>query len=112
MITGSTDTLPVWAHLRESSRNDVEQGAYVNNLRIRDWTSLFASLWPGHILRAVRTDDVALIRELERIRRHGELDGYDDDELLTDHLQVVWLRPEAHVPSAGPFDRPASAGGA
>ena len=73
-----------------SARDSVQQGAYVNHLRVGDWRALFSRVWPGcHIDASSVEEDNRFVEELARARQAGELEGYDDDELLTDRVQVL-----------------------
>ena len=112
LITGSVGDFPLWAHLRDSARDSVQQGAYVNDLRVGDWRALFSGVWPGcHIDTSSLEEDNRFVAELARARQAGELEGYPDDELLTDRVRVLWIRPEtqgAHTTDPAAESDPAS----
>ena len=93
LISEPLGSIPLWAHLRDSSRDRVRQGAYVNDLRVGDWVSLFSRIWPGCLIETTQFDQPRFLEALECARRQGELQEYNDDELLTDRIHVYWNRP-------------------
>jgi len=84
-----------WAHLRPSIAHEVQQGAFVNHLRIADWLELFARHFDQVSSTNVPLGEVnphksqqRLREELALAREAGELEGFDDEELLTHQLIV------------------------
>ncbi|MDB2686259.1 hypothetical protein N9Y42_03540, partial [Mariniblastus sp.] len=78
-----------WAHLRPSISDEVQQGAYVNELRIGDWVELFKKHFDVITDQLVPSKDPELAQlkiELDAAREANELAEYGDDELLAYHL--------------------------
>ena len=78
-----------WAHLRPEIADEVQQGAYVNEIRIKQWIDIFQRHFhkSSHQLVFPQTDVLdTLKKELDVARQSGELKGFDDDELLAFHL--------------------------
>ena len=78
-----------WAHLRPAIANEVQQGAYVNELRIGDWLELFESHFGKMTHKLIPSPEPELTQlrtELDAARQADELAAYEDDELLAFHL--------------------------
>ena len=78
-----------WAHLRPSISKEVQQGAYVNELRICDWLQLFEKHFEkmAHQLVPCKEPELAQLKiELAAARQADELAEYGDEELLAFHL--------------------------
>lgn len=89
VITGTVGTDRVrWPHLRPKYQHTVQQGAYVNNLRLDDWRRLFMEVVPNANVDV--TIDESLREPLRQAREAGDLEGYGDEELLTDRVVVTW----------------------
>jgi SAM-dependent methyltransferase len=88
-IAGGAEPAPPWAHLLPESRGLVEQGAWVNTLRIDDWRRLALETWPDARIELLPTKDKALVSALEAARAAGKLDGFGDDELLASHVVIA-----------------------
>jgi 2-polyprenyl-3-methyl-5-hydroxy-6-metoxy-1,4-benzoquinol methylase len=86
--------LPYWAHLRPETSQLVSSNSYVNKLSIREWKKLLYEDLPGVQIQSVMQDDVPrLAHELQALRAAGELGDYSDEELMTNCLQVAWVKP-------------------
>lgn len=78
-----------WAHLRPSISSEVQQGAYVNQIRIPQWIDLFNSHFDESSDQLVNPNPQqleALKKELALARQKGELADFEDEELLAFHL--------------------------
>lgn len=91
-ISGGTDPAPPWAHLVPETQPLVQQGAWVNTLRIRDWEELGRAVWPDARFATDRLDQGRFAAELAQARARGLLADFSDDELLTTHLIIAGLR--------------------
>jgi SAM-dependent methyltransferase len=86
--------LPYWCHLRPDKAHLVSSNSYVNKLSIFEWNKLLREELPGVEIQSVMQDDVPrLAEELKALRAAGELEGYSDEELMTNCLQVAWVKP-------------------
>jgi SAM-dependent methyltransferase len=92
-ITQSANPPRPWAHLLEGERAAVQQGAFVNTLRIDDWRQLFAQHFPGCSCLPVPLDSDHFPPALADVRARGLLREYSDEELLTDDLICAWRKP-------------------
>jgi SAM-dependent methyltransferase len=92
-ITQSPNPPHPWAHLVESERHTIQQGAFVNTLRIADWRSLFERHFPGVVFRQENLDGDRFAVALRELRGRGLLREFTDEELLTDDLIVAWRCP-------------------
>jgi SAM-dependent methyltransferase len=87
--------LPLWPHLRRPHKHKVIQNTYLNRLSLAEWRNLFSDALPGVQVDALMDDsDPDHRSELARIREHGELADYSDEELLSVTLKAVWKRRE------------------
>lgn len=92
-ITQSANPPRPWAHLLEGERDTVQQGAFVNTLRINDWRQLFAQHFPGGSCQLAPLDGARFPPALADVRARGLLGEYSDEELLTDDLICAWRKP-------------------
>ena len=88
MLTGELPTY--WPHLRPELQDNVQYTTYCNRLRLQEWRTLFDDIMPG--VRFIYETDPQLIPALCELRDVGELDQFDNDELLTDCLVAVWQK--------------------
>ncbi len=93
VMSGDRRTLPLWAHLRPQHRELVASNAYLNEWGVDRWRELFASMLPGSDVVLRGDDDPARRVQLAALQRTGELEGYNDDELLNADLYCFWQRP-------------------
>jgi hypothetical protein len=91
-ITSSKDAPEPWSHLIPDRISTVQQGAFVNNLRLRDWEALFREKCPGVVFDKVYIDDNKIKLSLQQFRLMGHLDEYEDSELLTNYCIVYWKK--------------------
>lgn len=84
---------PLWPHLRAQYRHLVQQGAYVNDLRLDDWRSLVQETLPSARVTTSQLTHPRALREFQELRRGHECPDYSDEELLTDRITVLWKRP-------------------
>jgi len=92
-IGGGTTDLPEWAHLRPQFAPRVREAAYLNGLRLSEWSRIVETAMPGNafvIEQPQRNDLEPLAR---RLHADGELLEYGLDELLTSMVSVVWRKP-------------------
>lgn len=85
-----------WAHLRPSISHEVQSGAFVNEVRANEWIKLFEANFLNvtselEPVKPSRMEELQL--ELANARKAGELEGYEDEELLTDHVIVRCENP-------------------
>jgi SAM-dependent methyltransferase len=92
-ITQSKDAPQPWSHLIPDYSDNVQQGAFVNTLRLQDWESLFHAKCPGVVFDKVYLDDSKMKEFLKNARMKGYLSDYDDEELLTNYYVVAWKKP-------------------
>lgn len=91
-VMAGNDTLPKWPHLRTGKQHLVIQNAWLNMLRLADWTSLFEREMPGCRFW-VDTDRLTHLEpEARRLQAAGELTDYTLEELLTRTLAVTWRK--------------------
>jgi len=93
-FTGGIDDLPPWGHLRESTRDQIRPSAYLNELRIADWQSLFDELTPGATVYLDQVDHAAKFEHLLVGEVSDELEGYSREELLTVNLVATWRKSD------------------
>lgn len=93
LIAGHRGDLPLWAHLRPHHASVVRPGAFVNMLGLRDVQRICERHMPGAVFEAPPVKDPSLPGKLRELRERGELDGYDDEELLAVRLKVAWKKP-------------------
>lgn len=93
IFSGERGDLPLWSHLRPQHRHRVQTNSYLNELRLRDWDSLFSRHFPNARLMRFEHDRSSQLGELAKLREEGELAGYSDEELLTVDLAALWVKP-------------------
>jgi SAM-dependent methyltransferase len=93
-ITGAEDAPVPWAHLIPKFRETVEQGAFVNTLRISDWESLFRDYCRGVAFATRPIHDRRVDGWLDKHRACHFLSDFSDEELLTDEMVVAWNKPK------------------
>lgn len=93
MLSLDESPIPPWAHLRERFTDQVQQGAYVNGLKIGEWRELFERIMPGAEIHMPHVQQQRLLDEFAAIRSGHEIDHHTDDELLVDHVTVKWKKP-------------------
>lgn len=87
VITRSVEQPPPWGHLVSSLRQQVNQGAWVNNLTVTGWRELFGRMSPGCVIELEPTLNAAALEALPRMRgRHTELSRFTDEELLAEYV--------------------------
>ncbi len=84
--TGEQDQLPIWGHLRTSTRHQFQRDTYLNEWRLQQWRDLFDELAPGY-QEFRQTYDTEQLHDLSSIR--NELTDYTDEELFT--VDVIFL---------------------
>lgn len=95
VLAGDRDEIPMWAHLRPQHAHLVSSNSYLNRMKLADWRELFAEHLPGGrvtLHQRNREEEEPLLRDL---RTQGELAEFDDDELLTDVVSIVWQKDGA-----------------
>lgn len=95
-FTGATSALPPWAHLRPATRHLVQPSSVLNGWRLRQWRETFARLTPGYVEFQERYGEEKLRARLTPELR-AELQGYDDEELLTVDAFFLWRKPSVLV---------------
>lgn len=91
-FTGQEETLPIWGHLRESTRNQIRPSSYLNRWRLSQWRELFSSLAPGYVefLEAHDSRHKYGPRITPEIR--AELCDFTEEELFTIDAIYVWRK--------------------
>lgn len=91
-FTGLSDKLPLWGHLRSSTRHLIHPSAYLNTWRLSQWRGLFSEKAPNfeeflethggeHHYRRLMTSDL-----------RSELCEYTDEELFTVDALYMWMK--------------------
>ena len=92
-FTGNEDELPLWAHLRPSTKDQIDPSSYLNEWRLSQWRQLFSEITPNH-------DEY--LESYEHPERYGpqltgslqqELSQYTREELLTVEAIYSWKKP-------------------
>jgi SAM-dependent methyltransferase len=92
-FTGGEDDLPLWGHLRQSTRHLIRPSCYLNEWRLGHWRALYGELAPGadEFLEA-RSQDKERWENLSPDARQ-ELAGYSREELLSVDVIYAWRKP-------------------
>jgi len=90
---GRRDSIPPWSHLRPQYRSLVQPNSYLNEIRLVQWRELFSRHWPGVTFRLRPERDPAIRGALAPLQADGELEGYEDEELLSVYLVAEWVKP-------------------
>jgi glycosyltransferase involved in cell wall biosynthesis/SAM-dependent methyltransferase len=90
---GRRESIPPWSHLRPRYRHLVQPNSYLNEIRLAQWRDLCSQHWPGVTFRLRGERDPAIRSALASIRAGGELDEYEDEELLSVYLVAEWVKP-------------------
>ena len=93
LLGGRSADLPFWAHLRPQHEHLIQQSAYLNGLRLKEWERIFESAMPRHELILVQPGRENLEPEASRLKRQGELSDYSMDELVTTKVILLWRKP-------------------
>jgi SAM-dependent methyltransferase len=93
-FTGDPDSLPLWAHLRLKTRNQVQPSAFLNEWRLADWRDLFSSLAPGYYEFLEQYEHPERYGPFLQGELRGELSDYRDEELLTVNSVYCWKKPD------------------
>ncbi len=92
-FTGNEGALPLWAHLRPSTKAQIEPSSYLNEWRLSQWRKLFSEITPGH---------QEYLESYEHPEKYGpqltgplqqELSQYTKEELLTVEAIYSWKKP-------------------
>jgi SAM-dependent methyltransferase len=99
MISGDSvaGSIPTWAHLRPQHVAATRDSAYLNRLRLREWTDLFEETAPGCRFVFRQPDAEANEQEARRLRAQGELLDFELDELITAEVFVLWQKPSLKI---------------
>jgi hypothetical protein len=82
---------PLWPHLRPEYEHTVHPAAYLNQVRLDEWRSLFRDVMPGVAFITERQDE-EIGDGLAKLREAGELASYTDEELMTVNLVAIWKK--------------------
>jgi SAM-dependent methyltransferase len=94
ILAGNRGTLPLWAHLRKSTKPLVQPNSFLNEWRLAKYEEMFTRLIPGVTLHKFQRDIAEQKPAIADIRRAGDfIEDYSDEELLTDELVAVWKKP-------------------
>ena len=95
ILAGQRGDLPYWAHLRDDARHLVIENSFLNKIRLTDWEAMAAEELPGSTIESELDERESAARELEAARAQGALAEYEDPELLTVAMNVVWTKPDS-----------------
>ena len=95
IFSGRRQSIPPWAHLRPQCRHLVQPNSYLNEIRLSQWKDLFSRHWPGVGFRLRPEPDPAIQGALAPLRAAGELEEYEDEELLSVYVVAEWVKPGA-----------------
>ena len=90
---GRRASIPPWSHLRPQCRHLVQPNSYLNEIRLDQWRDLFSQHWPGVTFRLRPERDPAIRSALAPLRAGGELEEYEDEELLSVYVFAKWVKP-------------------
>ncbi len=95
-FSGDRDHIPFWAHLRPQHSHLIQEGCYMNKLRMDVFERMFKEQWGQKVRFATEphhpTFDAQLKASLPGLRQQGELVGYSDEELLAVNLVARWKK--------------------
>ena len=100
LLGGRPADLPSWAHLRPQHEHLIQQSAYLNGLRLKEWERIFDTAMPGHELILVQPGRENLEPEVSRLKQQGELSDYSLEELVTTKVILLWRKPRDQSSSA------------
>ena len=91
-FTGDEEKLPLWGHLRPTTRGNIVPSSWLNEWRLSQWRELMDELAPGaeEFLEQYEYPEVygpKLVGELQQ-----ELADYSEDELLTVNVVYMWQK--------------------
>lgn len=90
-----------WAHLHPKFARLTQANAYCHQVSIPVWKSMLTEIWPGCSLETCGSFEHAwVLGELKSLGTEEELIGYANEELLTDFLVGIWIKPA--IPHSGP----------
>lgn len=93
-FTGNTDALPLWAHLRPSTRYMVVPSSYINEWRLSQYREVFSEKAPGHVEILEKYEHPEVFGPYLKGKLREELAGYSDDELLTVTVVYIGQKPD------------------
>lgn len=111
-FTGAGAALPPWAHLRPSTRHLVQPSSVLNGWRLQQWRETFDRLAPGFIEFKERYGEEERLRAALTPELRAQLQGYDDEELLTADAFFLWRKPPEVAIARPPRDVVAAVHGA
>jgi SAM-dependent methyltransferase len=91
-FTGKEDALPLWGHLRSSTRHLIEASSYLNEWRLSQWRELLKAKAPGF---------TEYLESYEHKEKYGSqmtpelrstLSDYTDEELYTVNAIYMWKK--------------------
>ncbi len=91
-FTGQEEKLPIWGHLRESTRSQLHPSSYLNRWRLAQWRELFSSVTPGYV-EFLESHDYRIKygpRLTPEIR--AELADFTEEELFTVDAVYMWRK--------------------
>lgn len=91
-LYGDRGDIPYWAHLMPDAQHLVKANCYLNEIRMAAYEEEFRALWPGCVIKHFHNKPEAR-KALAKLRAAGKLAEYTDEELLTDVLATIWVKP-------------------
>jgi SAM-dependent methyltransferase len=92
-FTGDEDTLPLWGHLRPSTKAQINPSAYLNEWRLSQYRDMFRELAPGHGEFLECFDNPQRYGPMLKGALRDELAQYTEEELTAVDVAFVWKKP-------------------
>jgi SAM-dependent methyltransferase len=99
-LSGSDESIPLWAHLQPEHEDVVRPNAYLNGIRLPEWRQMLGQRMDGYDLVLDQPETAWLEPEARALQSRGKLVEYSLEELLTSKVAVLWRRPPLHRASA------------
>lgn len=94
-FTGQEDALPLWGHLRPSTRHLINPSSYLNEWRLAQWRDLFQSLQPPPDEFLEQYDSARRFGSRLSPEEQAELAQYSPEELNTVDVIYLWQKPDS-----------------
>jgi SAM-dependent methyltransferase len=92
-FTGREDALPLWGHLRPSTRRLINPSSYLNEWRLARWRELFQTLEPAPDEFLEKYDSAENFSSRLTAEERAELNEYSQEELNTVDAIYLWKKP-------------------
>ncbi len=91
-FTGQEDKLPLWGHLRPSTRHLIVPSSYLNQWRLPKWRELLNEMTPGAEEHLKSYEYKEKYGPLLTSELREELGDYTDEELFTIDAHYLWRK--------------------